>query len=133
MANFRTTKKYQIVAWYFKDGTHFSRCHFSAFGMDSLQEITATIQKPTVGLCVFLYHNLGILYQIVRWCLRIGANFSPNQISPFQVSHVLNPPPPRYLRNVGASPHEGALRRVAMRAWAAGSQTDEPGTRGNGR
>ena len=30
------------------------------------------------GLCVFLYHSLGIWYQILRWYSRIGVKFSPH-------------------------------------------------------
>ena len=49
------------------------------------EEIRATNQRPIGttnihGLCLFLCHNLGILYQILKWSFRIGAKFSPHLV-----------------------------------------------------
>ena len=68
----------------------------------SLQETTATNQRPVGnkniihGLCFFLCHRLGILYQTLQWHSRIGVKFSAIQISPFQITRVPNFPPPRW-------------------------------------
>ena len=62
----------------------------------SLQETTATTQRPTGntttirGLCFFLCHSLGILYQILQWYLKIGVKFSLCQILAFKISHIPN-------------------------------------------
>ena len=47
---------------------------------------------PQSNFLPALCHSLGILCQIVQWYLRSGPNFSPLQVSPFQLSHVPNPP-----------------------------------------
>ena len=72
----------------------------------SIQEMTATNQRP-IGNSN--YHSRPMLVppqsrkcdrKVFPVALRIGAKFSPNQISPFQVSHIPiftpHPPPPRY-------------------------------------
>ena len=80
--------------------------HFAGQG-PGIQEITGAIQKPprnnsnqpkahrksTIhGFCLFLCHNLGILYQISKWHLAIDADFFL-QMSTFQILHVLGPIP----------------------------------------
>ena len=45
------------------------------------------------GHCL-LGRNLGISCQMFRWYLKKNGAISPHQISPFQISHVPNQPPP---------------------------------------
>ena len=72
--------------------------------------------KTTVHSLSLLCHNLGIVHQISQWYLTIGANFSPHQILPFQISHVPTPPPPGILDGVCALSFEKWWRRGEMGA-----------------
>ena len=64
-------------------------------GISRSEAITTAMHS----LCMLLCPNQGNLYQILQWCLRIGAKFSLHQISPFQISQVPNPP--RGIHNEG--------------------------------
>ena len=76
--------------------------------------MTNTIHGPWF----FLWHRLGILYQILHWYFKIGGKFSPHQISPFLISHVPNFPFPgickldfcQHLASVGWWPRGGGGR-----------------------
>ena len=78
----------------------FPQCPQCAF----TQGLHTGIQKPpgnnskhqeanSRGVCLFLCHNLEILYQILPWNLRIGAKVCPHQIPSFQILHIPNLPP----------------------------------------
>ena len=82
------------------------------------ESMTATIQKPTFALCACSCATIwSFCTKILQYYSRIGANFSPHQILPFQILHVPTPPPPA-ARSRGTKPVILLVHQVLLlKAW----------------